>query len=87
MSTRKTTRRNSGGSIVDSMLYIRNQVKLYHWQTNSFSRHTATDELVKSLDENIDKFVEVFMGKYGTCLLYTSPSPRDRTRSRMPSSA
>ena len=23
----------------------------------------------------------------GVCLLYTSPSPRDRTRSRMPSSA
>ena len=26
-------------------------------------------------------------GNYVTCLLYTSPSPRDRTRSRMPSSA
>ena len=26
-------------------------------------------------------------GTAGTCLLYTSPSPRDRTRSRMPSSA
>ena len=25
--------------------------------------------------------------KAGVCLLYTSPSPRDRTRSRMPSSA
>ena len=25
--------------------------------------------------------------KYNVCLLYTSPSPRDRTRSRMPSSA
>ena len=25
--------------------------------------------------------------KFATCLLYTSPSPRDRTRSRMPSSA
>ena len=24
---------------------------------------------------------------YRPCLLYTSPSPRDRTRSRMPSSA
>ena len=24
---------------------------------------------------------------FRTCLLYTSPSPRDRTRSRMPSSA
>src|SRR5665811_697397 len=26
------------------------------------------------------------LGSYQTCLLYTSPSPRDRTRSRMPSS-
>ena len=26
-------------------------------------------------------------GRDGSCLLYTSPSPRDRTRSRMPSSA
>ena len=27
------------------------------------------------------------LGTYKLCLLYTSPSPRDRTRSRMPSSA
>ena len=27
------------------------------------------------------------LGYYSSCLLYTSPSPRDRTRSRMPSSA
>ena len=27
------------------------------------------------------------LGNYKDCLLYTSPSPRDRTRSRMPSSA
>ena len=30
---------------------------------------------------------EFFQGKARNCLLYTSPSPRDRTRSRMPSSA
>ena len=29
----------------------------------------------------------LLVGPPGTCLLYTSPSPRDRTRSRMPSSA
>ena len=38
-----------------------------------------------------DGIVEVtesfWYGCYGCCLLYTSPSPRDRTRSRMPSSA
>ena len=32
--------------------------------------------------------VDLVEGEYKiTCLLYTSPSPRDRTRSRMPSSA
>ena len=30
---------------------------------------------------------ETFDASINTCLLYTSPSPRDRTRSRMPSSA
>ena len=30
---------------------------------------------------------ENLVGLNVTCLLYTSPSPRDRTRSRMPSSA
>ena len=27
------------------------------------------------------------LAKFGDCLLYTSPSPRDRQKSRMPSSA
>ena len=30
---------------------------------------------------------EEVLEDYYSCLLYTSPSPRDRTRSRMPSSA
>ena len=29
----------------------------------------------------------ILLGLLSLCLLYTSPSPRDRTRSRMPSSA
>ena len=31
--------------------------------------------------------LDAFEAQATTCLLYTSPSPRDRTRSRMPSSA
>ena len=34
-----------------------------------------------------DLAVATNAGQIKTCLLYTSPSPRDRTRSRMPSSA
>ena len=65
--TGKGTRRNttSGGDIVTHLLTIRNQVKLYHWQTKSFARHTATDALTTALDTNIDAFVESYMGRYG----------------------
>jgi len=37
--------------------------------------------------ESAAAYVEVLRKEGFTCLLYTSPSPRDRTRSRMPSSA
>jgi hypothetical protein len=51
--------------IVHLMMTLRNQVKLYHWQTMAYPRHIATDELVTKLDANIDHFVEVYIGKYG----------------------
>jgi hypothetical protein len=44
---------------------LREQIKLYHWQTSSFARHRATDDVLKSLDDHIDLFVEIWMGKYG----------------------
>lgn len=44
---------------------MREQIKLYHWQTKLYSRHKATDSVIDSLDESIDKYVEVYMGKYG----------------------
>jgi hypothetical protein len=54
-----------GGDIVTELLTIRNQIKLYHWQTGSFARHKATDDLTATLDTNIDTFIESFMGRYG----------------------
>ena len=36
------------------------------------------------LNDGLRSLLEALVGP---CLLYTSPSPRDRTRSRMPSSA
>uniref|UniRef100_A0A6C0BBJ1 Uncharacterized protein n=1 Tax=viral metagenome TaxID=1070528 RepID=A0A6C0BBJ1_9ZZZZ len=44
---------------------MREQIKLFHWQTKVYSRHKATDDVIKALDESIDKYVEVYMGKYG----------------------
>ena len=41
-----------------------NQLKLYHWQTRSYSRHIASDKLFGELVESIDEFVETYMGRY-----------------------
>jgi DNA-binding ferritin-like protein len=38
-------------------------VKLYHWKTHSFAQHKATDELYSKLNENIDTFMEILLGK------------------------
>ena len=44
---------------------MREQIKLYHWQTGVFARHKATDEVLEALDSAIDLYVETYMGKYG----------------------
>ena len=53
-------------------------------------REDTSGQLFRTLLDDgtiiLSKAVVVNAGPY-TCLLYTSPRPRDRTRSRMPSSA
>ena len=40
-------------------------MKIYHWKTHSYATHKATDELYSKLNDDIDKFVEVLLGKIG----------------------
>ena len=37
--------------------------------------------------DNVRKSISTNLDQYKDCLLYTSPSPRDKRQSRMPSSA
>ena len=39
------------------------QIKLFHWTTKKYSNHKALDELHKNLSEDVDKFIEVYIGK------------------------
>ena len=41
-------------------------VKLFHWKSHSYATHKATDELYASLNEHIDSFIEVLLGKTGS---------------------
>ena len=48
---------------------------------------TLSQKRMKKGRNETPNFIKSTKKKCKSCLLYTSPSPRDRTRSRMPSSA
>ena len=52
-------------SIVTMFLQMLNTVKLYHWKTSSYAQHKATDDLYSDLNDSIDTFVEIMLGKNG----------------------
>jgi hypothetical protein len=53
------------GELINFFFHLALQVKLYHWQTKSYSRHTASDKLHENILELSDRFIEVYVGKYG----------------------
>ena len=61
--THKKFAKSHKNKIVKTFLEMLNIIKLYHWHTHSFAEHKATDELYEHLNTNIDKFVEVLLGK------------------------
>lgn len=52
--------------IVEMFINMLNTVKLFHWKTYSYATHQATDKLYKELNEHIDEFVEIMLGKKDT---------------------
>ena len=72
--------------------------KFYIVENIGFDTKFKTDEEIEDLKWKSDNGLGVWSSEgetederisklFDNCLLYTSPSPRDRTRSRMPSSA
>lgn len=49
--------------ILTLFMSLLGQVKLFHWATKSYVHHKALDELHEALSENIDLFVEAYIGK------------------------
>ena len=64
----------------DGMCQVAENVYLENWRKSGFKL------IVSSLFADSD-YPSTFLRQNSNCLLYTSPSPRDRQKSRMPSSA
>ena len=47
-----------------NVLQISAQIKILHWQTESFAEHMAFDRTYESLGDKFDHLIEVYSGKY-----------------------
>jgi len=51
--------------IASTLVAIQTQLRFFHWQTKSYARHQAYGGAYSAMDDLIDNFVEILMGKYG----------------------
>ena len=56
-------------SNVNFLLKTQVQFRIMHWQTKGFARHNAYGGIYDALDDLIDRYVEVAMGKSGRFVL------------------
>jgi DNA-binding ferritin-like protein len=65
---------SKGAKIVMFFFELQMNVKLYHWTTESYSNHKATDKLLDNLSDLIDSFVEKYMGAFSRPVLKSGSS-------------
>lgn len=51
-------------AIIKQFFILILDIKMYHWTTKCYSRHKASGKYFDKLLENIDSFIEVYIGKY-----------------------
>lgn len=50
--------------LLNNVLQIQAQLKVLHWQTESYAEHNAFEVTYASLDTLFDNLIEVYIGKY-----------------------
>ena len=65
---------SKGAKIVMFFFELQMNVKLYHWTTESYSNHKATDKLLDNLSDLIDSFVEKYMGAFSRPVMKSGSS-------------
>ena len=84
--TNLTSKLNDLGTLVSEM--VEGAMRSFKKRDNELANTIISqDDKANKLQHDIDEDVNRIIALRSPCLLYTSPSPRDRTRSRMPSSA
>lgn len=59
--------------IILNLIKLQNQLRINHWQTESFAQHKSLGKAYDNLGDILDSLVEVHQGKYGR-ISYPSPT-------------
>ena len=79
--------RSTGSWVPEDIITNEELVASYNSYAERFNSDNAAAIAAGEMDEVPLSSAEFIVNASGICLLYTSPSPRDATLSRMPSSA
>lgn len=51
--------------LIAPFLKIQDQLRIFHWFTSSYAQHKAFGKAYEELNDLIDSFVEILIGKHG----------------------
>jgi hypothetical protein len=52
-------------NVVSPLIQFQQNLRLSHWQTDSYAEHQAFGRTYEALDDSIDGLIEAYMGVYG----------------------
>ena len=52
-------------NVLTPLVQFQQQLRIFHWQTDSYAAHKAFGKAYEDLDDVIDTFVETYMGRFG----------------------
>ena len=55
--------------VIQKIIQFEQQLRIIHWQTTNYEKHTAIGIAYEGLGDLIDTFVEISTGKYGLLTL------------------
>lgn len=62
--------------LIAPFVTLQEQLRIFHWQSDTYAQHKAFGKAYESLGDLIDSFVETYAGKYG--------KPRARIKYNIP---
>lgn len=72
--TPNTNNGSAGSRLVQLLLGLQTDIKMFHWQTRSYAVHVETGKLFDSIIALTDTFIEQYMGTYGRPRMAASAS-------------